>query len=180
MALNIVDLPAPLEPTMVAKSPSFNSKLRFVSAAFSLTVPGLKVFEILPEYFSDVVVTSVEDSSLPYNKPARCYIDGDGYFVIEIKASIYMGADDKDIGAYLGFICHEMCHIFLYKLGFVPILERSFDNGELKPFESVEWQAKALCGELMVPYEATKDMSVEEIMKTYHVSKGFAETRLGL
>ena len=42
IALNIVDLPAPFEPTIVAKSPSFKSRDRCVNAAFSFTVPGLK------------------------------------------------------------------------------------------------------------------------------------------
>ena len=43
MALNRVDLPAPLEPTMVAKSPASICRLTPFSATFSLTVPGLKV-----------------------------------------------------------------------------------------------------------------------------------------
>ena len=43
MALNRVDLPAPLEPTMVAKSPASIFRLTPFSATFSLTVPGLKV-----------------------------------------------------------------------------------------------------------------------------------------
>ena len=49
MALNSVDLPAPLEPTMVAKSPASRCRFTFWSATFSLTVPGLKV---LPTFFS--------------------------------------------------------------------------------------------------------------------------------
>ena len=56
IALNMVDLPAPFEPTIVAKSPSFKSKFRCVRAAFSLTVPGLKVFEILKNYQDDIVL----------------------------------------------------------------------------------------------------------------------------
>ena len=35
---------------------------------------------------------------------------------------------------------------------------------------SVEWQAKALCGELMMPYNATKHLSIEKIMDKYGVS----------
>ena len=43
MALNRVDLPAPLEPTMVAKSPASMCRLTPFRATFSFTVPGLKV-----------------------------------------------------------------------------------------------------------------------------------------
>ena len=43
MALNRVDLPAPLEPTMVAKSPFSRARSTPSSATFSFTVPGLKV-----------------------------------------------------------------------------------------------------------------------------------------
>ena len=46
MALNMVDLPAPLLPTMVAKSPSLSSRLTLFKALFSFTVPGLNVLEI--------------------------------------------------------------------------------------------------------------------------------------
>ena len=48
MAANMVDLPAPLEPMTVAKSPGSRWRDRSRMAAFSLTVPGLKVFLIWP------------------------------------------------------------------------------------------------------------------------------------
>ena len=44
--LKNVDLPAPLEPMIVAKSPFFNSSEKSSRAFFSFTVPGLNVFEI--------------------------------------------------------------------------------------------------------------------------------------
>ena len=43
MAPNRVDLPAPLEPTMVAKSPGAMCRETSFNAFFSFTVPGLKV-----------------------------------------------------------------------------------------------------------------------------------------
>lgn len=43
---------------------------------------------------------------------------------------------------------------------------------------SMEWQAKAMCGELMIPIEECYNMSIEEIMITtnssYQQSKYFA------
>lgn len=56
-------------------------------------------------------------------------------------------------------------------------MTRSFDNGEIPAYCSAEWQAKALCGEVMVPYEASIGMSKEEIIAKYHVSKGIANYR---
>lgn len=56
-------------------------------------------------------------------------------------------------------------------------MERSFNNNELPAYVSVEWQAKALCGEVMMPYEATKNMSTEEIVNKYGVSKSSAQYR---
>ena len=43
VALSIVDLPAPLPPMTVTKSPSFSVRLRPFSAVLALMVPGLKV-----------------------------------------------------------------------------------------------------------------------------------------
>ena len=48
---------------------------------------------------------------------------------------------------------------------------------KLPAYCSVEWQTKALCGEVMMPYEQTKNMTQREIMEKYQVSKGFAKTR---
>ncbi len=140
--------------------------------------PVLEALEKLSDVFRGSNYVIVEDEDLPANVPARCYSNEFGTFTIEIKNSIYNGAYKKKIGAYLGFICHEMCHVFLFKIGFTPIVERSFGNNEIRPFESVEWQAKALCGEVMMPYEATVNMSCSEIMTTYHVSKTSANYRI--
>lgn len=141
--------------------------------------PVLDALEKLPDVFKGSNYVVVEDKELPARVPARCYLDEFGNFTIEIQESIYLGAYEHEIGAYLGFICHEMCHIFLYKIGFTPIIERSFGNNELPPYKSVEWQAKALCGEVMMPYDATVEMTWEEIMSKYHVSKGSAKYRKG-
>lgn len=139
--------------------------------------PVIKALEKVPDVFKGTVFSILEDADMPANVPAKCYPDSAGNFTIEIKNSVYEGARKHKIGAYLGFICHEICHVFLYKIGYTPIIERSFDNNEIVPYCSVEWQAKALCGEVMMPYEATKEMSVEEIIKKYTVSKGFASYR---
>ena len=92
--------------------------------------PVLNALEILPDVFKGTTLSIVEDNDLPPNVPARCFPDEYGNFTIEIKETVYKGAFEKQIGAYLDFICHEICHIFLFKIGFTPVVERSFGNNE--------------------------------------------------
>ncbi len=139
--------------------------------------PVLEVLDKISDVFKDCNYEIVDDKKLPPQTMARCIPNDQGGFTIEIKESIYVGAYEKQIGAFLGFICHEICHIFLFRIGFTPIFERSFENNELPAYCSVEWQAKALCAEVMIPYEETKGMSVSSIENTYHVSKAFAKNR---
>ena len=164
--------------------PTSRKKLRLWSEVFrnlfgldeSSPIPVLQVLESVPDVFEGTVFMVLEDNELPNNIPARCYLVEGGNFVIEIKKSIYDGAYN-DIGWCRGIICHEICHVFLYKIGFTPIWERSFENNKLPAYCSVEWQTKALCGEVMMPYEQTKNMTQREIMEKYQVSKGFTKAR---
>lgn len=167
------------KPTTREKIRAFSNVFRIIFGVKDAAAPFpvLNALEKLPDVFTGSTYVIVDDNSLPANVPARCLIDEVGNFTIEIKETIYKGAYEKQIGAYLGFICHEMCHVFLYKIGFTPIVERSFGNNEIPSFESVEWQAKALCGEVMMPYIATTDMTCNEIIATYHVSKSSASYR---
>ena len=136
--------------------------------------PVLDVLDKISDVFKNCNYEIVDDKKLPPQTMARCIPNDHGGFTIEIKESVYDGAYKKQIGAFLGFICHEICHIFLFYIGFTPVFERSFENNELPAYCSVEWQAKALCAEVMIPYEETKRMSVSSIESTYHVSKAFA------
>lgn len=137
--------------------------------------PVLSALDKLGDVFEGSNYMVVEDNRLPAKTMAQCFENDRGGFTIEIKESVYKGAYEQNIGAFLGFICHEICHIFLFTIGFKPICTRSFGNDDLQKFRSVEWQAKALCGETMIPFEESAGMNVKEIMDTYHVSKAFAE-----
>lgn len=139
--------------------------------------PVLDVLDRLGDVFPNCRYIIVEDKALPPQTMARCVSNDAGGYTVEIKQSVYDGAYKKHIGAFLGFICHEICHVFLFKAGFTPIHERSFADKMLPAYCSVEWQAKALCGEVMIPYRESAGMSMGEIMKTYHCSKAFAECR---
>lgn len=65
--------------------------------------------------------------------------------------------------------------MFSYFLLDILIYKCSFENNELPAYSSVEWQAKALNGEVMIPYDECKNMSKKEIIKKYHVSDSFAD-----
>ena len=138
----------------------------------------LDVLERFHSVFENAYYVVLDDNEMPPNIPARCSIqENEGTFRIEIKNTVYVGAYEKNVGAFLDFICHEMCHVFLYIIGFTPVMHRSFANGKIPAYCSVEWQAKALCGEIMMPYDETKNMSVEEIVRVYGVSRDSARYR---
>lgn len=139
--------------------------------------PVLSILERIGDIFNGCKFEVVEDNKMSPQTMARCIPNELGGFTIEIKNSIYEGAYSKQIGAFLGFICHEICHIFLFYIGFKPIYERSFANNQLPAYCSVEWQAKALCAEVMVPFDESRDMSMQSIIDKYHVSKAFAQAR---
>lgn len=139
--------------------------------------PVLEILEKVPDVFKGTTIEIVDDSELPKNWKAACTIEDGDSFTIKIKESVYNSAYTKKDGASLGFILHEICHVFLFLMGFKPILARSFSNNIIPAYCSVEWQAKALCGEVMMPYEETKDLTEEEICRNYNVSTGFAGKR---
>ncbi len=136
--------------------------------------PILDVLEKLPDVFTNCNYEIVDDDVLPINIPAKCFPNDLGGYTIQIKESVYKGAYRYNTGAYRDHIVHELCHVFLFSIGYTPIVERSFGNGVIKAYESAEWQAKALCGELMIPYEETKELSFVEIMHLYGVSESQA------
>lgn len=136
----------------------------------------MTTFEKMPVIFPSVTCTVVEDDEIEGDVPARCIPDFESHYTIEVKSSIYEGAA-AGVGGYRAHILHEICHAILCMLGFTPILGRAFKNKELKPFESMEWQAKALCGEIMMPYEKTEGLSVKQIQHLCQVSRESAELR---
>ncbi len=142
--------------------------------------PVLEILDKISVVFNNCNYVVVEDNMLPPQTMARCFQNNKGGFTIEIKETVYLGAYEKQVGAFLGFICHEICHVFLFHIGFTPIFERTFENNELPAYCSVEWQAKALCAEVMIPYEESKDMDIFSIENIYHVSKSFAKYRSNL
>lgn len=138
--------------------------------------PVMETLDKISDIFPGCYYTVVEDRELPSKTMAQCRPNDEGGFTIYIRESVYNGAA-RGIGAYLGFICHELCHIFLFQIGFTPIFNRSFDNNSLPAYCSVEWQAKALCGEVMIPYAESIGLNQCQLIERYHVSNAFARYR---
>ena len=139
--------------------------------------PVLQALEKLPDVIDDASYEIVNDYDLPANVFAWCYPKPDRGFVIQIKETVYNGACYDDNYVFRCFICHEICHVLLFWIGFTPISARAFGDTEIEPFRSVEWQAKALCAEVMIPYEESMGMKPKQLIETYHVSKAFAAKR---
>ena len=139
--------------------------------------PVLETLDKISDIFKKCNYEIVDNDKMPTKTMARCIPNDQGGYTIEIKELVYLGAYDSQTGAYLGFICHEICHVFLFEIGFKPVAECSFADNELPAYCSVEWQAKALCAETMIPYEESEGMSESSIINVYHVSKAFAAKR---
>lgn len=120
----------------------------------------------------------IDDDICPKDIPAFTEIC-DNEYIINIKESVYNAAVKND-GASRMHIAHEIAHVILFLYGQKPISYKTFKNKELCPCVSVEWQAKALAGELLIPYEKVKDKSIKEIMQLCKVSKDAATFVLSL
>jgi hypothetical protein len=141
-------------------------------------IDPVKLLDRLPdlEGFGDVRYDVVPDNELPGKVPAQCTKNEQGY-LIEIKDSVYYGAYENNTGGHRMHIMHEIMHPFADKLGFKPIFTRKL-TAKTPCYCSLEWIVMALAGEVMMPYEATKDMSKAELMDIYGVSEAAAEKRL--
>ena len=136
----------------------------------------IQAFERTHELFPQLICTVVEDDKLPDGVMGRCQPDWNGHYLIEVKESVYNDAAAGK-GGPRAHVLHEICHAILCLLGFTPVLERSFKDFEIRPCKSMEWQAKALCGEILIPYGETQGLSVRQIMSKCGVSQECAALR---
>ena len=143
-----------------------------------LYVDAIKCLELVHEKFkevSNITVEICEDEELG-NNPGRCTPDFEGNYHIQIKESVYERATNGSGGDRM-HIMHEISHPIMCIFGYTPILNREFLNKELKAFESMEWQAKALAGEIMMDYDKTRGMSVLKLQSYCGVSLDAARYR---
>lgn len=137
--------------------------------------PVLKALEKLIDKFpKNLYYCIMPDDEFERNVMAELVPEGNDVYCIGIRETVYEKAVNGD-RASLGFICHEMCHfilIHIFEAG--PVLykgenglvyARSFKDKELPRYKSMEWQAMALCGGIMIPYEKCKDYSFKQIVR---------------
>ncbi len=74
-------------------------------------------------------------------------------------------------------ITHEIGHFVLHRMLGGVSLARTTSIRKPRPFEDPEWQANTFASEFLMPVEAVKKMSVQEIKKTFCVSKECAKVR---
>lgn len=87
-----------------------------------------------------------------------------------IREDVYELALEDDARARFTFI-HELGHLVLHDQ--VPVYARNEE--EVKKYEDPEWQADCFAGEFLMPLDGIKDLTVENIMQKYGVSRKAAE-----
>lgn len=157
-------------------------KIRLLSKLFrdlfkikTILFPVLKVLDKMEMKFSDNLYYSVEeDKCFEFGVMAELVnVEDEEHFCIRIRQSVYDKACNGD-HASIGFICHEMCHFFLiFVCGIGPkkyytsegLVYAKAIAGKAEPiYNSMEWQAMALCGEVMIPYERYINYSFKQII----------------
>lgn len=140
----------------------------------TIKFPVLKALEMLIDKFpKNLYYHVLPDSDFEPKVMADLNSEENNMYSIRIRETVYEKAIKGD-RACLGFICHEMCHFILIHIFDVgPLLVRG-EKGlvyarRVKDFElpycsSMEWQAMALCGELMIPYEKCWNYSFKQIV----------------
>lgn len=142
----------------------------------TILFPVMKILDLLERKFSKNLYYYVDDdANFESNVMAALETeDDDAHFHIRIRQSVYDSALNGD-RASLGYICHEMCHfvlIFVFGIGPKQYVSadgisyaRAVKEKSIPAYKSMEWQAKALCGEVMIPYERCKNYSLNEIIE---------------
>ena len=139
-----------------------------------LYIPVISVLEnVMPLLFLDFSYEYVSKDEFPDNKHAETDIAN---HVIRIREDIYEGAIAGN-GRDRMTIMHEISHYILLVICGVKF-ERNFDNSKVIAYQDPEWQAKALAGEIMCPYDIIKHLSADEIARKCGVSLSAAKYNL--
>ena len=157
------------------------TQIRLISNLFrkmfkirTIAFPVLKVLDLLVDKFENNLYYDIqEDEKFAKYVMAELVVEDKEKFCIRIRQSVFDKALEGD-RASIGYVCHEMCHFFLiYIIGIGPkkyvkadnlVYAKTIDEKITPAYKSMEWQAKALCGEVMIPYEKCKNYSLEEII----------------
>ena len=114
----------------------------------------------------------VEDSEF---KPNEFAITSLNENKIYFRTSLYEKAMEGD-GFGRMTLAHELEHILSFKLFGIQLYRKLFSND--KAYKDPEWHAKCFGGELLMDYEMTDGMAVEEIVEKCGVTDDAAMYRV--
>jgi len=137
--------------------------------------PVIEVIEtVLPTLYPNYTFEVVDADELG-SSHGLTERDGD-QITIKLRSDIYERVLQGE-GRDRGTAAHELGHLLLHAIS--PALHRHF-GGTLRSFEDPEWQAKCFQGELLVPREHVRGMSIAEVVRMCGVSYDAAEYQMRL
>lgn len=119
-----------------------------------------KILENLHQFDEDFVLEVIEDTKFQ-DKYAETFTD---ISRIKVRESTYVGACNGNPRDRFT-LCHELGHYIMHHKSTVIGLARK--SNEINPtpaFRSAEWQANTFAGELLAPYEVTKNYTLDELI----------------
>lgn len=138
-----------------------------------LYFPAARILDIIHRIDSEAHFEVVSENELKNGDFATTDVINK---TIKVRSDIYDKACEDDPFARM-VIVHEFSHFITINVyGFE--LAMSIGNRKIKAYEDPEWQAKCLAGELMMPYDKIKELSVKEIEEKCGVTKQAVLTHL--
>lgn len=157
---------------------------RLFRRTFGLNDPCLDVIgllDTLPEITRLLIKAEVHHDIISDSEWHQYYNDND-YAVynlnnktIYIRESVYLSAERGNPRDRFT-ITHEIAHALLLNETTVQFCRS--DAQSIPLYRDPEWQADCLAGELLVPYDYCKYLSIQDIMDVCQVSRKAAQTQL--
>lgn len=165
------------EPIQRSRLRELATKLRELSGnSDTLYFPIVKFTEHkMPFWFNGFHLEIMPKSYFPPDIHGETSIDER---VIRIREDVYHGAI-RGMGRDRMTLAHEVGHyILLVAKGLK--LYRSFEGVQIEAYRDPEWQAKALAGELLCPFNLIKGMATPQIALACGVSDEAAQYHFNL
>ena len=122
----------------------------------------------IPTLYPRVHLEVVPDYSLPDREAEFDPVT----FAIRVRESVYAAACNRD-GHSRDTLAHELAHFFLHRFQ-NPTFGRTDSNGTIPYHCNSEWQADTFARHLLVPKHLAGNMTTEEIMVKFEVSRKVA------
>lgn len=173
------------------QQPISREKLRLIAKTFKshlgfdgifIDVPRLlEVVQYKYPYLDVEIVENNELSKKVFADFIPSYSRKSNTPLIRIKESVYDNAcnpSSRSYGRDRMSIIHEIAHFILIDIFKIEVIEYH-ESGASNLANSVEWQAMALAGEIIIPFEETLEIDdIDELAKKCGVSKDAANYRI--